>query len=56
MRARVPGGTLLGERWLLMERGVMINLNLDQGLTTLTEWGQAIVSLESVSVGQVDSQ
>ena len=56
VRARVPGGALLGERWLLMERDVMIDLNLDQGLTTLTEWGQAIVSLESVSVGQVDSQ
>ena len=54
--ARVPGGALLGERWLLMERGVMIDLNLDQGLATLTEWGQAIVSLESVSVGQEDSQ
>ena len=25
VRARVPGGALLGERWLLMERGVMIN-------------------------------
>ena len=56
MRTRVPGGALLGERWLLMERGVKIDLTLDQGLARLTEWGQAIVSLESVSVGQVDSQ
>ena len=54
--ARVPGGALLGERWLLMERDVMIDFNFDQGLARLTEWGQAIVSLESVSVGQVDSQ
>ena len=56
MRARVPGGALLGERWLLMERDVMIDFNFDQGLARLTEWGQAIVSLESVSVGQENSQ
>ena len=52
MRARVPGGALLRERWLLKEA----QLNLDQSLARLTEWGQAILSLESVSVGQEDSQ
>ena len=52
VRSRVPGGALLRERWLLKEA----QLNLDQSLARLTEWGQAIVSLESVSVGQEDSQ
>ena len=56
MRARVPGGAVLGERWLLMDERRYNQVVLDQYLARLTEWGQAIVSLESVSVGQVDSQ